>query len=94
MIYVMAESISYFVTSQVHRELDDIAGEPVVFKWKNFPWAHDDAAASGGPDDDEKKNESKVHPRDFKARIIFVSMYHDIDCTQQHNEDTRRQNSS
>ena len=37
---------------------------------------------------------SKVHPRDFKGRIILMSMYNDIDLTQKNIEDTCRQNSS
>ena len=39
------------------------------------------------------EDEIKVHPRDFKGRIVFMSMYNNIDWNQQNNEDICRHNS-
>ena len=39
-------------------------------------------------------DEIKVHPRDFKGRIILMSMYNDIEWAQKNNEDMCRQNLS
>ena len=83
--------MSHFVTSQEYRDLFDIAAEPVVFEWKIFP-GHTMLLLQ--EHQTMMENEIKVHPRDFKGRIIFMSRYNDIDWTQKNNEDICRQNAS
>ena len=40
------------------------------------------------------REELKVQPKDFKDRIIFMSMYNDIDWNPKDNEDISKRNSS
>ena len=39
-------------------------------------------------------DEIKIRPRELKGRIIFMTMYSDIDQTPKNNEDICRQNAS
>ena len=39
-------------------------------------------------------DETKIQPHDFKDRIVFMSMYNDIDWTKKDNRDTCYPNSS
>ena len=74
------------------RELFDIAGEPVVFVWRIYP-----GRIAGQLFQDVQKKmvvENTVHPFHFKRRVIFMSMYNDIDSNQKHNEDFCRKSSS
>ena len=63
-----------------------------VFEWENFP-GHTMMQLLQVVQT-TMNDESKVHPRDFKGRIISMSMHNDIDLTQKNIEDTCRQNSS
>ena len=54
------------VTSQEYRELYDIAGGPVLFEWKCSP-GHTTMQLLQVVQT-TMKNESEVHPRDFKGR--------------------------
>ena len=86
-------SVTHFVPTQEHRELHDVAGEPVAFEWRIHP-GHTTAQPLGEVQrmlDDT----NKVHPLHFKGRSIFMSMYNDIDWNQKRNDvDTCSQSSS
>ena len=69
-----------------HRELFDIAAKPVVFEWRIYP-EHTAAQTLQGVQK-MMVDENKVHPFHVKERVIFMSMYNDIDFAQRHNEDT------
>ena len=74
------------------RELLDIAREPVVFVWRIYPGR---TAGQLFPDVQKKMvDENMVHPFHFKGRVIFMSMYNDIDSSQKHNDDFCRKSSS
>ena len=71
------DKIEWLVESIPHRELDRIDGEPVVFEWKIIPGLTTLKLLREVHNMMEKK--LNVLPRDFKDRIIFMSMYSDID---------------
>ena len=73
------------------RELFDIAGKPVVFVWRIYPGR---TAGQLFQDVQKKMVENMVHPFHFKGRVIFMSMYNDIDSSQRHNEDFCRKSPS
>ena len=62
-------TIEWITQSLEHRELDGINGEPVVFEWTFF---QDTQHCS-------YFRNSKVQSEKFKDRIIFLSLYNDID---------------
>ena len=73
------------IYSTPYRELDRIDGEPVVFEWKIFPRHTSLKLLSEAQIMMEK--ELNVLPKDFKDRIIFMSMYNDIDGSPKDNEE-------
>ena len=73
----------YFVSSPEIRELDNIDGEPFVFEWKIFP-GHT-AAQLLQEVQILMEDELKIHPQNFEDRIMFMSMYNDIDWTRKDN---------
>ena len=86
------ERLAYFVSSKEYREIFDIAREPVVFEWRICP-----GHTTGQLFEEVQKmvDENKVHPFHVKERIIFMSMFSDLDWTHKHNEEQcRPQNSS
>ena len=76
--------IACFVTSQEHHKLHNIT-ELVVFEWKKFP-GHTTMQLL---QEIQTMMENEIHvlPSNFKSRIVFMSMYIDIDWTQKNNED-------
>ena len=86
------ERIAHFVSSQAYRELSDIAGAAVVFEWRIYQ-GHTKAKLL---DEVQKMmaDENTVHRFDVKGRIIFMSIYNDIDWDQKRNEDVCAQNSA
>ena len=71
------KGIGFFVSSQEYRELYDDTGEPVVFEWKMFP-GHTTTQLFQEVQtlmDDE----IKVKPQNFQDRLIFMSIFNDID---------------
>ena len=74
------DTIERFTDSISCRELDRIDGEPVVFEWNIFP-RHTTLKLLREVQNMMKK-ELKVLPKDFKDRIIFMSMHNDIDWNQ------------
>ena len=54
-------------------ELNGIDGEPVEFEWSVFP---------GHKEIQRKKAENRVKLEEFNDRIIFMSMYNDIDWSK------------
>ena len=79
-----AEKVGYFVFTPQDRELDNVACEPVLFEWKTFP-----GHTTLDPLQEVKelmKKELKSQPQNFEDRIMFMSMYSDIDWTRKGNQ--------
>ena len=73
-----------FTHSTPYRELERIDGEPVVFEWMIFPGYTTLELIREVQNMMQK--ELGVLPRDFKDRVIFISMYNDTDWNQTVNE--------
>ena len=60
--------------------MDRIDGEPMEFEWKNFPGS----TTLGILDEIQRTmiSELKCDPEQFKGRVIFMSMYNDIEWTK------------
>ena len=66
----------FLLETRYLKDLDGIDGEPMEFEWKHFPGFTTLATL----DEIQKMmTESKCEPEQFKGRIIFMSMYNDID---------------
>ena len=65
------------------REYDGVDGEPVVFEWKIFPGHTTLQLHQAVPRMMEEQN---TQSDKFKDRIIFMSMYNDIDWGQRGNK--------
>ena len=74
-----------------HFQLHNIAGKPVVFEWRMYP-GHTTAQLLF--EIQTMLGSDNTHPYNFKGRIIFVSIYNDMDWDQQCNEDVRKHNSA
>ena len=83
------DRIKYFVKRAEYRHFHDLAGEPVEFernihvgrtRIQLLKYIHETLA------------EESVTPSQFKGRIIFMSMYNDMNWWQNLNEDECRQN--
>ena len=79
--------LAYFVSFKEYRELFDIARDPFVFEWRIGP-THTTGQLFG--DVQKMVDENEVHPFHFKGRIIFTSMYSDLDWTHSRAEDICR----
>ena len=68
--------IKWFLDTRYLKDLDRIDEEPMEFEWTNFP-----RFTSKGVLDEIQRmmTESKCEPEQFKGRVIFMSMYNDID---------------
>ena len=66
------------------KQKGSIDGEPMEFEWTNFP-----AFTTLGILDEIQKmmTELKCEPKIFKGRIIFMSMYNDIDWGKRGNKE-------
>ena len=73
-------------------ELNSFDGEPVVLEWKIFP-VHTTLELI---QEIQKFMNEELNrtPQDFKHRIIFMSMYNDIDWTRKDNREVCLNNSS
>ena len=68
--------IKWFLETRYLQDLDRIDGEPMEFEWKIFPRV----TTLGILDEIQKMmTESKCEPEQIKGRIIFMSMFNDID---------------
>ena len=68
--------IKWFLETRYHKDLDVIDGEPMELEWKIVQGF----TTLGIVDEIQKMmTESKCEPEQFKGRIIFMSMYNDID---------------
>ena len=75
--------IKCFVESRSFRVLDRIDGEPMEFEWKNLSGF----TTLGILDETQKMmTELKCEPEHFQGRIIFMSMYNDIDRRKRGNK--------
>ena len=80
----LEERLGWFKSSSVYRNFDGINGEPTEFEWNIFP----------GFDTLQLSEEVKSlmlrldeTPENFTGRIIFMSMFNDISCGSQDNEE-------
>ena len=85
------QRLAYFVSSKEYPEFFDIATEPVVFEWRICP-----GHTTGQLFEEVQKmvDENQVHPFHFKERIIFMSMFNDLDWSHKHNKEICRHKSS
>ena len=60
-----------------------IDGEAIEFEWKMFPGFSSLSILHEIQQDSEKR---KIHPEEFKDRIIFMSMFNDIDWKKEKDE--------
>ena len=79
------DQVSTLKMSPTFRELQGLDGDPIDFEWKIFPGAkaldilHKIQAYLQG------KN---ITPEKFSDRIIFMSMFNDIELERKDNEDS------
>ena len=74
----------WFVETRYIKALDRIDGRAMEFEWKNVSGF----TTLGILDEIQKMmTESKCDPEQFKGRIIFMSMYNDIDGVKRGNEE-------
>ena len=77
--------IKLFLEKRYLQDLDGIDGEPMEFEWKNFTGFSTFEIL----DEIQKMmTKSKCEPEQFKGRIIFMSMYNDIDWNKRGNRKT------
>ena len=69
----------WYLETRYLKDLDRMAGEPMEFEWYNFPGF----TTTRILDEIQKMmSESMCEPEQFKGRIIFMSIYNDIDWTK------------
>ena len=72
-----------FLKTRYLKDLDRIDGKLMEFEWKIFPGF----TPLGILDEIQKMmTESKCEPEQFKGKIIFLSMYNDIDWGKRENQ--------
>ena len=74
-----------FRQSNSYRELFRIDGEPIQFEWKIFPRRTSLEIFRKIQKDLQDRN---IEPENFEDRIIFMSMFNDIDWTKRGNTET------
>ena len=67
------------------RELQGLDGDPIDFEWKIFPRAKAFDILHKFKVDVQGKN---IRPEKFSDRIIFMSMFNDIELERKDNEDS------
>ena len=72
--------IEWFLETRCLKDLDRIDGE---FEWKNIPGF----TTLRSLDEIQKMTKSNCETEQFKGRIIFMSMYNDIDRTKRGNKE-------
>ena len=82
--------IKYLVQSKEDRELHNLAGHPEQFGWRNYSRTHhnDDFTR-----DQENDGREITSPSEFQGRIIFMSMFNDIEWWAKQNESKCSENS-
>ena len=84
------DKIECFTKSHEYCELDCIDGEPFVFEWTIFPghtrlqWLREIQRTMA---------ENRIQLAKVEDRLIFMSMYNDIDCGKAANQETCISNS-
>ena len=68
--------IKWFLETRYVKELDRIDGEPMDFEWKKFPGFNTLGILT---EIQKMMTESHCEPEQLTGRIIFMSMYNDID---------------
>ena len=68
------QNIEWFTKCHGYRELDGIDGEPVEFEWTISQDAQHSSCFV-----QRTMTENRIQPEQFEDRIIFMSMYNDID---------------
>ena len=77
------DRISNFVLTPEYRELENL-NRTLSVRFEDFPDAKNHAASPRDPRV-EGENEFRIQPQDFEDRIIFLSMYNDIDWATKNN---------
>ena len=77
------ERIEWITTSQSYRDYDRISGEPTEFEWNSFPGFTTLQLYGKVTDLLSRLGET---PETFTGRILFMSMFNDISCDMQNNE--------
>ena len=75
--------IGWFRDSKDAQELNGIDGEPVEFEWNNTFAGH--TVLDLLHEIHRKMTENRIKLEEFEDRIIFMSMYNDIDWTTEGN---------
>ena len=78
------DQVSTLKMCHTFRELQRLDGEPIDFEWKIFPGATALDILHEIQTDLQGKH---VIPENFSDRIIFMSMFNDIDVEKKDNED-------
>ena len=80
---VWEDKLTWFKSSSQYRTLDTIDGEPMEFEWNIFP-----GFTTLQPCNKIQEFMSKMseEPKEFKGRIIFMSMFNDISWGSEDNE--------
>ena len=73
-----------FQQSNSYRELFGIDGEPIEFEWNIFPGLTSLEILQKIQKDLQNQN---IEPENFEGRIIFMSMFNDIDWTKRGNSE-------
>ena len=77
------DRLGWFKSSQVYRNFDRIDGEPMEFEWNIFPGF---TTLQLSPEVKSLLLRSDETPENFTGRIIFMSMFNDISCGSEDNE--------
>ena len=70
------EQLEWFTTTTQYKELGRIDGEPMEFEWKIFPGF---TTLQIIREIQNMMDEIQCDPEEFKGRIIFMSMFNDIE---------------
>ena len=78
------DRLKWFKTTQECRALDRIDGEPMEFEWDIYPGFN---TLQLSQEVQELLSRLSVTPDNFTRRIIFMSMFNDISCGTEDNEE-------
>ena len=78
------QRLGWLKSSQNYRNFDRIDGEPMEFEWNIFPGSN---TAQLGEEVKRLLLRLDETPENFTGRIIFMSMFNDISCGSQDNEE-------
>ena len=80
-----SDQVSTLKMCPTFRELQGLDGDPIDFEWKIFPGAKAFDILHKFQADLQGKN---IRPEKFSDRIIFMSMFNDIELERKDNEDS------